>query len=103
MDDYQISKIESQIDLLQNQVQQIIERNNRVQADKAWEISRFRVLSIVLLTYFITCIVFYVLDVREFYLSAIIPTLGYYLSTQGLPILKNFWLKHYFQNKQQKT
>ena len=90
------NELEQRIANLELQITQIQERNKRVEGDKAWEISKFRIVSVSLLTYLITCVVFKILGVKEFYLSAIIPTLGYFLSTQGLPILKNFWIKKYF-------
>ena len=90
-------EIEQRIASIENQLNEIQQRNKRVEADKAWEVSKFRIGSIVILTYLITCLVFYILGVTEFYLSAIIPTLGYYLSTQGLPILKNLWINRYLK------
>ena len=91
------TEIEQKIASLENQLNEIQRRNKRVEADKAWEVSKFRIGCIVILTYLTTCLVFYILGVTEFYLSAIIPTLGYYLSTQGLPILKNLWVNRYLK------
>ena len=97
MDEENKTEIEHKISYFESQLNEIQERNRRVEADKAWEISKFRIGSIVILTYLTTCLMFYILGVKEFYLSAVIPTLGYYLSTQGLPVLKDFWLRHYLK------
>ena len=97
MEEKSISEEVLRIASIQDQLSEIIARNKRVEADKAWEVSKFRVGSIIVLTSAITCIMFYILGVAEFYLSAIIPTLGYFLSTQGLPILKNFWIHYYYR------
>jgi len=82
----EIEKIKKEIDLIK-------ERNKRVEADKAWEISKTRVAFIVLMTYIITAIVFYFIGVKNFFLNALIPTVGFYLSTQSLPFIKEWWIK----------
>lgn len=76
---------------LEKEVNLIKERNERVELDKAWETSAFRIVSIVVMTYIITAIVFYYIGVKNYLLSALIPTLGYYLSTQSLPFIKTWW------------
>jgi len=81
----EVEEIKREIDLIK-------ERNKRVEADKAWETSKFRVFSIVAMTYIITAIVFYFIGVKNYLLSALIPTVGFYLSTQSLPFIKNWWV-----------
>ncbi|MEA3248795.1 MAG: hypothetical protein U9Q03_00360 [Patescibacteria group bacterium] len=73
----------------------IEERNRRVETDKAWEMSRFRVGALLVMTYIIASIVFWLIGVKDFYTSAFIPTIGYFISVQTLPILKRWWLKRY--------
>ena len=75
----------------------IKERNKRVEADKAWETSKFRVFSILVMTYVVTAIVFYFLGVQNFLLNALIPTVGFYLSTQSLPFIKTWWINKYYK------
>ena len=82
----ELEEIKKEIDLIK-------ERNKRVEMDKAWETSNVRVFSIVLMTYIITAIVFYIIGVKNFLLSALIPTVGFYLSTQSLPFIKTWWIK----------
>ncbi|OGZ67095.1 MAG: hypothetical protein A3D35_01535 [Candidatus Staskawiczbacteria bacterium RIFCSPHIGHO2_02_FULL_34_9] len=77
---------------LGKEIELIKERNKRVEADKAWETSRFRIFSLCLITYIITAIVFYFIGVKNYLLNAFIPTVGFYLSTQSLPFLKKFWV-----------
>ncbi len=77
---------------LGQEVNLIKERNKKVEADKAWETSLFRVGFISLITYIITAIVFYFIGVKNFLLSALIPTIGYYVSTQSLPFIKRWWV-----------
>jgi hypothetical protein len=77
----------------------IKERNRRVEADKAWERSGFRIFSITAITYIIASFVMYAIGIANYLLSALIPTIGYFLSTQSLPVIKRWWIKHFF-NKQ---
>ncbi len=81
----EIEEIKKEIDLIK-------ERNKRVEADKAWETSLTRILSIVAVTYVFTAIVFYFIGVKDFLLNALIPTLGFYLSVQSLPLIKKYWI-----------
>lgn len=93
--------IESRITKLEEAVNTICQRNNRVEAEKAWELSWTRNLAILFLTYLLTCVVFYLIGVRNFLLNALIPTLGYYLSTRSLPLLKKRWLAKKFSAREQ--
>lgn len=69
------------------------ERNRRVEADKAWEISWFRRISILIFTYFLAFLFMLITDLEKAWLGACVPTLGYLLSTLSLPPLKNWWTK----------
>ena len=88
MDDLQ--EIKKEVDLIK-------EKNKKVEVDKAWETSNFRVISLSLITYIITAIVFYFIGVKNYLLNALIPTVGFYLSTQSLSIIKNFWIKKIYK------
>jgi hypothetical protein len=82
------------IDRLEKELYLIKERNKRVEADKAWETSWFRTISIVVMTYVIAVIVMYLIDVQYYLSNALIPTVGFYLSVQTLPVLKRWWVKN---------
>jgi len=88
----------TEIEELQKEIELLKERNKRVEADKAWETSKFRVFSVLLMTYIITSIVFYFIGVNDFLLNAFIPTIGFYLSTQSLPFIKKWWVNKNFKN-----
>lgn len=75
---------------IEREINLIKERNKRVELDKAWETSFFRVIFISTITYITTAVVFYFIGVKNFLLSALIPTVGYYLSTQSLPFVKKW-------------
>lgn len=84
--------IEDRVSEIERKLKEIDERNRRVENDKAWEVSKFRVLVITLMTYVITAIVFKLIGVKDFLLSAFIPTIGFFLSTQSLPFIKKYWI-----------
>lgn len=71
----------------------IKQRNKKVEADKAWEISRTRKIVIAALTYFIIVLFLWIIDVSYPWLNAFVPTIGFYLSTLILPTIKKYWIK----------
>ena len=86
----ELEEIKKEIDLIK-------ERNKRVEIDKAWETSSVRVLSVLVMTYIITAVVFYFIGVKNFMLNALIPTVGFYLSTQSLPFIKRWWINKFIK------
>ncbi|MFN4894592.1 MAG: hypothetical protein ACK5GN_11145 [Pseudomonadota bacterium] len=66
-------------------------RNRRVELDKAWELSRTRKVSILVLTYLVMILVFWSLGNEKYALNAIVPTLGFFISTASLPKVKAWW------------
>lgn len=78
-------------------IERMLERNARVEADKAWERSYVRIGSVALITYVFVALVLYLIGVEQFYLSAVVPVTGYLLSTLSLPILKDWWIQKYFK------
>lgn len=92
--------MEERIQKLERELGQIKKRNSRVEADKAWEISSVRIFSITLVTYGVAAIVLYSIGVRNFWLSALMPAIGYFLSVQSLPALKRLWVQHFWLKRQ---
>lgn len=76
-------------------VEDILQRNNKVEADKAWETSKTRRGIIVLITYTVASLFMWRIGVSEPMVNALVPTGGYLLSTLSLPIIKTWWLKKY--------
>ncbi len=73
-------------------IAQIEERNRRVEAEKAWETSAVRKASIVLLTYLLMIILFCSIGSQEPFSNALVPTLGYFLSTLSLEWIRRTWI-----------
>lgn len=78
---------------LEAQVAAIEQRNRRVELEKSWETSRVRVVALVVLTYAVMVLLFYMLGQEHYWASALVPTLGYYLSTQSLRVLAAGWMR----------
>lgn len=78
---------------LEKEIQEIKERNIRVENDKAWETSATRKVAVLTLTYISMVILFLTLNNDSPFVNATIPTLGYFLSTQTIPFIKKRWLK----------
>ncbi len=81
------------IENLEKEIEKIKARNMRVEGDKAWETSWTRRIFISIFTYILVSILFVVIGVSNPFLSAIIPTVAYLVSTFSLGILKSWWLK----------
>lgn len=78
---------------LQKEIELIKQRNLRVEADKAWETSSTRKISIAILTYLTILLFFTVIRVEKPLINAVVPTLGFLLSTLSLPLIKKWWIK----------
>lgn len=75
-------------------------RNQRVEADKAWETSWARRLFIALITYCIAAFYMRYAGLGNPYLGAFVPTGGYLLSTLSLPFVKTYWLKNIYKKQE---
>ena len=77
----------------EKEIKTIQDRNKRVELDKAWETSKTRKISIAILSYLVMVLVMYSLNMSNPFIGAIIPTLGFTLSTFSLDFIKEFWKK----------
>lgn len=84
---------------LEQRIQKIEERNQRVEADKAWEGSAVRIGSIMLVTYIIATGLMVAMGNDNSFRNALIPVVGYFLSTQSLPFLKRSWIGRYLASR----
>ena len=77
---------------LENRVKQLEERNKRVEQNKAWETSWARKITIAGLTYIVVWLyLFFVVKVDP-WINAIVPTMGFLLSTLTLGYIKAYWI-----------
>lgn len=82
---------------IEQRLEVIEKRNTRVEAEKAWEVSLFRITSIMFITYAIAYGAFTVIGNDNPFRNAFIPVIGYFLSTQSLPIVKKWWMERYYK------
>lgn len=78
---------------IQEEIDKINERNRRVEADKAWETSWFRILSVAIIIYMIAGIFMMIVEIENPWINAFVPALGYILSVQSLPFVKQWWIR----------
>ena len=71
----------------------ILERNKRVEADKAWETSLTRRFSIAVITYLTACLFLWLIEDALPFIHALVPTGGYLLSTVSLPWIRRWWVR----------
>lgn len=87
-----MNSIEERVSAVEAELHVIKERNARVEAHKAWETSWFRVGSIVAATYIIAALALVSIGNDHPFRNALIPAIGFFLSTQSLPFLKERWI-----------
>jgi hypothetical protein len=86
---------ESKLNEITKKIEKIEKRNKKVEADKAWETSYTRRFFIAILTYLIVVLFFRILNLPKPFINAIVPTMGFLLSTLSISILKTIWLRYY--------
>jgi hypothetical protein len=79
---------------IEQEIQNIKLRNQKVEVDKAWETSNTRRFFIAAATYLIAVVWLLMINDTMPWLKAFVPTLGYILSTLSLPFIKSWWTRH---------
>jgi preprotein translocase subunit SecF len=88
-----------EIEQIKKDIQEIKERNARVEMDKAWEMSMARKLLVAVLTYIVIVLFFFFAELPSPFLNAIVPTLGFILSTLSISYFKKVWIKNRKEQK----
>ncbi len=78
---------------LEKEINNLKERNERVEKNKAWETSFTRRGLLVLFTYLAIGVYLQVIDVPLPWLNAIVPAFAFMLSTLTLPFFRKMWMK----------
>lgn len=82
---------------LEARIKKIEERNKRVETDKAWETSWTRKVLLILFTYLaIALYLKFIVGINP-WINAIVPAIGFLLSTLSLPYFKKLWTKHVYK------
>lgn len=80
---------------LELRIENIEKRNISVEVNKSWETSKTRRLSIAMLTYASIAAFFLSINVPNPLINAIVPTIGFLLSTLSLPFIRKLWERHF--------
>ena len=78
---------------MDDEIQNIQERNRRVELDKAWETSLTRRLIIATITYGVAAFWLITIENDKPFLNALVPTGGYLLSTWSLSFVRGWWIQ----------
>ena len=82
---------------MQKEIAALKARNQKVEADKAWETSLTRRTIIAIITYLLVVLFLYTIKIQKPWLNAIVPTVGFILSTLSLPFFKRWWIEHMYK------
>lgn len=83
---------EDKLKELEERINKIEKRNKTVEADKAWETSTLRKILIIIMTYIFAVLYLTIADTTNPYLGAVVPCVGFFLSTQTIKIIKTSWI-----------
>jgi len=82
---------------LEKRVEKIESRNREVEKNKAWETSFTRRVLLIIFTYLAIALYLHFIVHINPWLNAIVPSIGFLLSTLTLPFFKNLWEKHIYK------
>jgi len=83
----------SSVQQLEDRVSQLESRNKKVETNKSWETSRTRRAVLIIFTYLAIGFYLDAIKVNNPWLNAIVPSVGFLLSTLTLPFFKKLWEK----------
>ena len=78
---------------LERRISVIEQRNTRVELDKRWETGWVRRITVIIFTYVAIGLYLQIIHVANPWLNAIVPAVGFFLSTLTLGIIKQYWMK----------
>ena len=84
------------MDNLEQKIQQIEERNKKVETDKAWETSWTRRLLLTVFTYLAIGVYLWAIEISLPWLNSIFPAAAFMLSSLTVPFFKRLWLRRKF-------
>lgn len=79
---------------LEKEIEQIKQRNKKVELDKKWETSFTRRICICILTYIVVVIYSYLIRYFDnIFFSSLVPVIGFTLSTLSVKYIRKIWEK----------
>jgi len=85
---------------LEKEIEKLKERNKRVGTDKSWETSLTRKILLAVFTYVSIALYLKFIVGIESWVNAVVPSIGFLLSTLTLSYFKSLWIK--FNRKKEK-
>lgn len=82
---------------LEKRISAIEERDRRVESDKAWEVSWSRRLILTIFTYLAVGLYMQAVNIPDPWTNAIVPSVGFLLTTLTLPFFKSLWLRYVYR------
>ena len=82
---------------LEERILKIEKRNKEVELNKSWEISWTRKLLLVIFTYLSIALYLKFIVNIDPWVNAIVPAIGFLLSTLTLPYFKTLWEKYIYK------
>ena len=82
---------------LESRIATIEKRNKNVELNKAWETSYTRKILIILFTYFSIATYLKLIVHIDPWINAVVPTIGFLLSTLTFPYFKKLWAKYIYK------
>ncbi|NTU72804.1 hypothetical protein HGB07_01355 [Candidatus Roizmanbacteria bacterium] len=82
---------------LQKEIEEIKERNRAVEKNKAWEGSYTRRILLIIFTYLAIALYLNVIEVDRPWINAIVPAVGFLLSTLSLSFFKGLWSRYIYK------
>ncbi|MDD5146561.1 MAG: hypothetical protein PHN39_02375 [Candidatus Pacebacteria bacterium] len=82
---------------VKKEIEQIKIRNQKVELDKAWETSYSRRILLMIFTYLAIGLYLRAINVGRPWFNAIVPAVGFLLSTLTLPLFKDIWNRYIFK------
>ncbi len=82
------------METLEQKIQKIEERNEKVELDKAWETSWTRRVLLTAFTYLAIGVYLRAIELPRPWLNGIVPALAFMISTLTMPWFKKIWLKY---------
>lgn len=84
---------------LEKRISAIEARNRKVEKDKKWETSYTRRILLILFTYIAISLYLNAINVVNPLLNAIVPSIGFWLSTLTLPLFRTIWERFIHKEK----
>lgn len=78
---------------LEQRIQAVEERNKIVEANKAWEMSYARRVTVSVFTYVVAVVFLMAIKNENPFLNAFVPVVGFILSTLSLSFIRKVWEK----------